>query len=115
MSREEIRRSYRRGRLSAAISRDSGESWEHFKTIEVSAGLADVEQIAPEYPIIPVIGLPDVGVLPDDFATFDYANVCFAGDRVFLIYHRSWVDSRPRGATGADAGRTRQGRGRQAA
>jgi hypothetical protein len=95
VSREEIRRGHRRGRLSAAISRDSGESWEHFKTIEVSAGLADVEQIAPEYPIIPVIGLPDVGVLPDDFATFDYANVCFAGDRVFLIYHRSWVDSGP--------------------
>ena len=95
VSREEIRRGYRRGRLSAAISRDSGASWEQFKTIEVSAGLADVDQVAPEYPISPVIGLPDVGVLPDDFATFDYPNVCFAGDRVFLIYHRAWVESGP--------------------
>ncbi len=43
-----------------------------------------------------MIGLPDVGALPDDFATFDYPNVCFAGDRVFLIYHRSWVDSAPK-------------------
>ena len=39
--------------------------------------------------------MPEVGALPDDFATFDYPNVCFAGDRVFLIYHRSWVDSGP--------------------
>ena len=115
VSREEIRRGYRRGRLSCAISRDSGESWEHFRTIEVSAGLADVDQIAPEHPIIPVIGLPEVGALPDDFATFDYPNVCFAGDRVFLIYHRSWVDSGPEARQARTLGERGRGRGRQAA
>ena len=100
VSREEIRRGYRRGRLSVAISRDSGASWGNFKTIEMSAGLEDVARIAPEHPVTPVIALPDVGVLPDDFATFDYPNVCFADDRLFLIYHRAWVESGP-DATGA--------------
>ena len=116
VSREEIRRGYRRGRLSCAISRDSGESWEHFRTIEVSAGLADVDRIAPEHPIIPVIGLPEVGALPDDFATFDYPNVCFAGDRVFLIYHRSWVDSGPKArqaSTLGERGRDEAGKPRE--
>lgn len=95
VSREEIRRGYRRGRLSCAISRDSGFSWENFKTIELSAGMEDVDRIPPEYPTSPVIGLPKVGVLPDDFMTFDYANICFAGDNAFLMYGRGWVEAAP--------------------
>ena len=90
VSREEIRRGYRRGRLSVAISEDSGTSWKNFKTIEVSAGLEDVDRILPESPIIPVIGLPDVGQIPDDFAVFRYPNVCFAENKVYLMYAREW-------------------------
>ena len=30
----------------------------------------------------------DVGRLPDDYAFFHYANVCFAGDKVYLMYSR---------------------------
>ena len=89
-SREEIRRGYRRGRLSAAISRDSGATWEQFRTIEVSAGMDDVERIPPEYPIIPVIAVPDLGQLPDDFAVFRYPNVRVIGDRAFILYAREW-------------------------
>ena len=37
------------------------------------------------------------GTLPDDFATFDYANVRSCGDRVFLSYHRGWVEEAPEG------------------
>ena len=89
-SREEIRRGYRRGRLSAAISRDSGATWEQFRTIEVSAGMEDVERVPLEYPIIPVIAVPDLGQLPDDFAVFRYPNVRVIGDRVFILYAREW-------------------------
>ena len=95
VSREEIRRGYRRGRLSCAISKDGGYSWENFKTIEVSAGIEDVSRIPLEYPTTPVIALAKVGVLPDDFMTFDYANACFAGDRAFLMYGRGWVEPAP--------------------
>ncbi len=90
VSREEIRRGYRRGRLSVAISEDSGASWKNFKTVEVSAGLEDIDRILPESPIIPVIGLPDVGQIPDDFAVFRYPNVGFAEDKVYLMYAREW-------------------------
>jgi hypothetical protein len=93
VSRDEIQRGYRRGRLSAAISKDNGASWEHFKTIEVSAGMEDVDRIPGAYPVTPVIALQEVGMLPEGFATFDYPNVWFAGDQVYLTYHRSWVEA----------------------
>jgi len=91
VSREEIRRGYRRGRLSVAISTDSGGSWGNFKTLEVSEGIEDIARIATEYPVAPVIGLPDIGEVPEGFATFDYANVGFAQDKVYIMYSRSWV------------------------
>ncbi len=90
VSREEIRRGYRRGRLSVAISEDSGATWKNFKAIEVSTGLEDVDRIQPQSPITPVIGLPDVGQISDDFAVFRYPNVCFAKDNVYILYAREW-------------------------
>jgi hypothetical protein len=88
VSREEIRRGYRRGRLSAAISKDSGASWEHFKTIALSEGLEDVHHIHPEDTLKMVRARDDVGELPEHWAYFHYANICFFGDKVCLIYRR---------------------------
>ena len=113
VSRDEIRRGYRRNRLSAAVSRDAGMSWENFKTIEVSAGLDDVDRIPPEYPTTPVIGLRNVGVLPEDFAIFRYPNVCCAKGKVYLLYAREWFELEEE-TSGAfedkDSGRVRLGR-----
>ncbi len=86
VSRGEIQRGYWRSRLSAAISTDSGETWSHFKTIEISTGLKDIAVIPPEYPITPVRARRDVGQLPDDYGTYDYPNVEFIGDKVFVTY-----------------------------
>jgi hypothetical protein len=88
VSKEEIHRGYRRGRLSVAISQNNGETWEHFKTIEVSEGLSEVEYIPPEYLIKMVRACDDVGQLPEGWAYFHYANVRFAGDKVYLMYLR---------------------------
>jgi hypothetical protein len=88
VSREEIHRGYRRGRLSVAISKDSGYTWENFKTIELSEGLEDVERIPPEYPIKMVRARDDVSQLPEGWAYFHYANVCFARDKVYILYLR---------------------------
>jgi len=96
VSRGEIRRGYRRGRLSVALSRDCGLSWENFRTLEVSAGLEDVDRIRPEYPISPVVALPNLGCLPEDFAVFRYAVLNFARDKVFMLYVREWFE--PAGA-----------------
>ena len=93
VSGEEIRRFYSRGRLSAAISRDSGLTWENFKTIEVQEGLEEVSRIAPEYPIPANLrGNFGPAALPDGFAMFSYPNVDIVGDRVFLRYARMWPE-----------------------
>ncbi len=88
VSREEIRRGYRRGRLASAVSRDSGHSWEGFKTLELSAGLEDVARIQPEYPLQMVRARDWVGPLPDGWAYFHYANLDVVGDEVILRYLR---------------------------
>jgi hypothetical protein len=92
VSRAEIRGAYRRSRLSVAISSDSGRSWKNFKTLEVSAGLEDLDYIAPEFPIQHVGGgWSDVDVL-DGFSWFRYMNVCFAKDKVYVMYVRQWLE-----------------------
>ena len=88
VSRGEIRRGYRRGRLSSAISKDGGHSWENFKTLELSEGLEDIDRLPPEYPIQMVRARDWVGVLPDGWAFFHYANLDLVGDQVFLRYNR---------------------------
>ena len=88
VSHEEIRRGYRRGRLTAAISKDNGFTWTNFKTLELSEGLDDIARVAPEYPISMVRARSYVGELPNDFSYFHYPNVSFIGDRVFITYLR---------------------------
>ena len=88
VSREEIRRGYRRGRLSSAVSKDGGHSWERFQTLELSEGLEDIERIPPEYPIQMVRARDWVGPLPEGWAYFHYANLDVVGDQVYLRYSR---------------------------
>jgi len=89
-SREEIRRGFRRNRLSSAISKDGGHSWEHFKTLELSEGLEDMDRIPPEYPVSPVRARRDVGHLPDNYIQFSYPNIDMVGELVFVRYYRRW-------------------------
>ena len=89
LSREEIRRGYRLGRLSAAISKNGGRSWQNFRTIELSEGLEDVDRVPPEYPIQMVRARDWVGTLPDGWRFFHYANLDVVAGKVFLRYLRS--------------------------
>ncbi|MFN0168573.1 MAG: sialidase family protein [Bryobacteraceae bacterium] len=91
VSAEEIRRGFLRGRLSSAVSTDSGMTWRHFKTLELQDGMDDVGQIAPEFPIPRrLVARPGLGQLPDGFAMFTYPNVDIVGDKVFVRYSRMW-------------------------
>lgn len=91
VSAEEINRGFLRGRLSAAVSTDSGMTWRNCKTLELQEGMDNLERIAPEYPIPRVTrGRPGLGMLPDGFAMFTYPNVDIVGDKVFLRYGRMW-------------------------
>jgi len=82
VSAEEIRKGFRRGRLSAAISKDDGKTWQNFKTIAL-AGLPAVGRVELEEPGM-VRGRDDVGKLPDDYGNVGYANVAFH-ERTVLI------------------------------
>lgn len=86
VSREEIRRGYRRGRLSSAISKDGGHSWGHFKTLELCEGLDDVVSIAPESPLLMVRARDCVGQLPDGWAYYHYVNADIIGEKIILRY-----------------------------
>ena len=86
VSREEIRRGHRRGRLSAAISTDEGRTWKNFKTLELSGGLDKSLRFVEPGEVKPVRGLRDVGELPADFGYYHYANASFVGDKVFVTY-----------------------------
>jgi hypothetical protein len=90
VSGEEIRQGFRRSRLSAAVSQDNGASWGLFKTIEACPGLAEVTRVQPDREVRDVRARQDVGRLPDGFAYYHYPNVCFAGEKVFLLYSRGY-------------------------
>jgi len=95
VSFEEINRGFLRGRLSAAISRDSGLTWTHFKTLEVQEGMEAIDRITPVFPIPRVTrGRPGLGYLPDGLAMFTYPNVDIVGDKVFVRYSRMWPVAR---------------------
>jgi len=98
VSGDEIRAGYRRGRLSSAISKDDGKTWQHFRTIDR-------------------VVLPPAGrVLPDrcrawrggwttsraaaDYGSVDYPTVEIVDDTVFLFWYRVVLDQQPADVTG---------------
>ncbi len=89
----EIRRLLQRSRLSSAISKDGGATWDHFKTIELQAGMADIGRIIPDYPIS-ANARGDLGPiqLDDGYSMFTYSNVDIVGQKVFLRYSRKWPE-----------------------
>ena len=93
VSPEENEYGWRRHRLSAAISQDDGATWGHFKTLELSAGLEDIDRLEAKLPIKWSRAGSNRKSLPPDKAEFTYPNVCFAGDKVYIMYHRAWRES----------------------
>ena len=83
-SADEIRRGLYRCRLSVAISRDDGETWQYFKTLDCG-GLPPAGRIEPAEPQL-LRGAKDVGRIPDDYRMIDYPNVGFHEDAVLISY-----------------------------
>ncbi len=87
VSGEEIRRGYRRGRLSTAISKDDGLTWEHHRTLALSPGLVDVAQVRPD-PVLRMVRAADsLGDMADGYTLYHYPDVAFAGDTTYLLYN----------------------------
>ena len=104
VSRDEIRRGYRRGRLSLAISSDEGRTWTNFKTLHVSKELEEIAELPPdaEEPAM-VRALKKVGAIADSFSMAAYPNARFVGNRVYILYdyrgNLAVVDGKPQFAT----------------
>ena len=90
VSGEDIRRGFRRGRLSLAISETNGQSWKNFKNLEISEGLDPVAtRIQPDQELRSMVrARKDCGDMPDGWSFFHYANADFACDHVFITYLR---------------------------
>lgn len=104
VSGEEIRRGFQRGRLSAAVSRDSGRTWGNFKTLELQAeGMEETPRLQPEFPIPRrLVSRISMGVLPDSFMMFSQPNIDIVGDKVFIRYSRIWPQETETASPSAD-------------
>ena len=90
MSADEIRKGYRRGRLSIAISRDDGETWENVKTLELSPGIEPQTWVEPP-PLQAMVRGPSgrenpMSELPDGFTHYHYSSVFISDDKIFIRY-----------------------------
>lgn len=88
VSADEMRGGHSRGRMSCAISRDDGATWEHFRTID-RAVLAPAGRVAPEPEPAMARALPWIGEVPDNWGHLDYPNVGFHKDTVIVVWGRA--------------------------
>jgi len=87
VSPDEIRRGCQRGRLCAAITSD-GVTWKHFRTIERHGRLDAADRIEPEDSLLVCRALDDVGDIPADRGTSDYATIAFhKNDAIIMFPH----------------------------
>ena len=88
MSVDEINRGFRRGRLSIAVSQDDGETWSHFKNLDVSDGIdPTITRLKPPELTAMVRGPLEMGKVPDEFLHFGYPEVYFTNDEICIFYH----------------------------
>ena len=93
---QEHRDGYGRSRLSTAISKDSGQSWEHFRNLELCPGMDPNPRVVdPEPPQFVCAGADtDPGRVPSNrvrgIIRNSYPNVHFLGNKVFIDHDHHW-------------------------
>gem|GEM_PF-5657123 len=90
VSYAEVRRGFRRGRLSAAVSADNGATWAHARTLD-TAGLPVVDGFAAVTEPQLTRAAAELGELPVPFGNVHYPDVTFFKDRVLVKYVKSYV------------------------
>ena len=84
-SADEIRRGYYRSRLSAALSKDEGESWTNFRTVDCSPGLPEIGRVEPP-PVKHIRVNEDAGQLAEGFVMYHYPRVVCTSEKALLVY-----------------------------
>jgi len=90
VSAEEIETGFRRGRLSMAISKNDGQTWENHKTLELVSGLSTGVLIKPP-PLTSMVRGPSgpdnlLGQIPDDFRYYGYPEIYFHDEQMLVCY-----------------------------
>ena len=92
---EEILNGYSRGRLSLAVSKDEGKSWENFRTLERSPGMQPIDRVEPP-PVKHVRPREDLGNFPEGYSRNHYPTLVAMPDKL-LVANRfnSWPGGKP--------------------
>ena len=101
-STQEVKTGYYRARLTSAISKDSGATWEHFRTLAMSPGQKRITRIAnpspPAHLSSPGAVPPKELTAPEGFHMNTFPRVKFIGDKAYLVYNHR-VYKYPEGST----------------
>ena len=92
MSAEDIKKGYRRGRLTVGISKDDGQTWENLRIMELSPGCKRTTDIKapPKTAMLRGGQGPDqvLSEIPDGFTHYHYPQIHFSedGQTIFFLY-----------------------------
>jgi len=84
---DEMRGGHSRGRLSSAISKDDGQTWQHYRTIDRTV-LAPAGRVEPDDKPQMARALKFIGELTPGYGHVDYPNVAFHEDKVMINWIR---------------------------
>lgn len=85
---DEIRRGFRRSRLTSAVSTDNGRTWQHFKALDCADPLDKTPRQTPDPRIEFVVAAKDCGEMPANYCIYRYPNVCYVGDVAYITHDR---------------------------
>ena len=89
VTHDEILKGHRRSRLSCAVSKNDGKTWEHFKTLDCADPLDSTQhEFKPDRDPQFVIAVKDCGEMPANYCVFRYANIRFTNDMAYIFYDR---------------------------
>lgn len=94
-STDEIKTGFYRARLTTALSKDNGKSWQNFRTFAASPGQQKVGRItetgSPGFLRTPIAVPTEKMMLADEFHMNRAPRVAFAGERAYVTYtHRKY-------------------------
>ena len=86
-SAQEIRDGFARCRLESAVSKDDGETWQHFRTLD-AMGIPPDGRIEPEEPGL-ARKTDELREMPADYGRASYPAVWFYRDTALVFYLKS--------------------------
>ena len=100
VSTDEMRGGHSRGRLSTAISKDDGKTWQHYRTFDRTV-LAPTGRVEPESQPAMARALKFIGEITPGYGHVDYPNLLFHEDKVLVTWLRGIQYPRAGEPTGA--------------